>query len=462
MKRTQSRNQIQTIRQELLPPKLRDLFFERAPDGSAAYARSRYKIAYGGRGSSKSWGFGTAAAILATHYPLRVLCVRELQNSIKESVHRLLSDRIGSLGLGSQFIVQQESIKSIKEWTLPDGKKKRSEFIFAGIKTDPRKIKSTEDIDLCLVEEAETVSESSWRQLIPTVRAKGSEIWICFNPREVKDPTYQRFVLRTPPRTRRVKINWDDNPWFPAELELERVYALQLIAEAKDDDERSQAQQDYDHVWNGDCQSHSNAAIFRRRVVVEEFDDPAQHLGVRMFYGADWGFANDPTTLIRFWVTDHTEAVRLPDGTTQTVDIQELWISHEAFGYRVENDEIPKLFDTVPGARDWPIKADCARPETISHVGNLGFNITGAEKWPGSLEDGIHHLKAFRKIHIHNRCKKIAEEARLYSYKVDRVTNEVLPIVVDKWNHGWDAVRYGLDGFIQRRGVEGLWGRLGE
>lgn len=427
---------------ELLPPKLRDLFFRRGPDGKAVFVPSRYKSARGGRGSAKSWGFTGVAVTLGAIRPLRIMCVREVQNSIQESVHRLLSDRIDALNLAPYYDVQKQVIYGANG----------TEFIFAGIRTDPRKIKSTEGIDICLIEEAESVSEQSWEILIPTIRKLGSEIWVVFNPREEKDPTYKRFVLRPPPDCRSVIMNWDDNPWFPPALELERQYALRLIAEATDDDERAQAQADYDHIWEGACQRNSQAAIFRRRVVIESFEDPPE--GTRLHFGADWGFANDPTALIRFWISDHQDA----DGT----DYQELWVSHEAFGYRVEIDETPKLFDTVPSVRNWPIKADSARPETISYLARQGFRIESAEKWPGSVEDGIAHVKAFRRIHIHSRCKHVQEEARLYSYKVDRVTSEVLPIVVDKYNHGWDGIRYGLDGYIQRRGVAAQWARLAQ
>jgi phage terminase large subunit len=444
---------------ELLSPKLRALFFRPGANGSAIYVPSRYKVALGGRGSTKSWGFATVAAILGSQRPLRVLCVRELQNSIKESIHKLLGDRIDALGLAPYYDVQEQGIYG----------RFGTEFIFAGVKNDPAKIKSTEGIDICIVVEAEKISEASWRTLIPTIRAPGSEIWIEYNPREETDPTHQRFGLRMPPSCRRVHINWSDNPWFPRELELERQYALQLINEATDDDERAQLQADYDHVWEGECQTRSDAAVFRRRVVVETFpDDPPER--TRIHYGADWGFANDPTALVRFWVTEH-------DGGAQ-----ELWISHEAFGHHVEIDELWKLFagrdralaeqlkqwkpeddrkfPGVPGARQWPIKADCARPETISYMRRQGFNISAAEKWQGSLEDGIEHIKGFRRIHIHSRCKRLQEEARLYKYKVDRITGEVLPVIVDAHNHGWDAVRYGLDGYIQRRGVAGVWSRL--
>jgi phage terminase large subunit len=137
-----------------------------------------------------------------------------------------------------------------------------------------------------------------------------------------------------------------------------------------------------------------------------------------------------------------------------------LYIDHEAYSVGCELDHTDALFDCVPGARDWPIKADSARPETISFMRRRGFNIAAAEKWPGSVEDGIAHLKAFRRIIVHERCPRTAQEARLYSYKIDAKTGQVLPKIVDAHNHCWDAVRYALDGFIQARGGLGIWARL--
>jgi phage terminase large subunit len=433
---------------ELLSPKLRDLFFRPGPNGSAEHIPSRYKVPYGGRGASKTWGVTGVAVAMGAIKQLRFLCTREYQSSIKESVHQVLSSRIIDLGLAPYYDVTQEAIRG----KIRDADGRRTEYIFAGIRTDPAKVKGTEDIDVCLLEEAEKVSRESWKFLVPTVRNRrgGSEIWAIFNPQDEKDPTYQKFVAHPPPIARVAKLNYYDNPWFPADLELDRQDLLRQIREAADDDERTQLQQDYDHIWEGECQKRTDASVFRRRVVIEPFGDPDPNLQLRLFFGADWGFANDPTALVRMWVTTNEDKS------------EELWISHEAYGWRVSNDEIPQLFDSVPGSRLWSIKADCARPETIEHVAKFGFSIEAAEKWPGSLEDGIAHVQAFRRIHIHPRCKHLQEEARLYSYKIDRVTGEVLPIVLDKWNHGWDAVRYGLDGFIQRRGAMGVWEGLGK
>ena len=127
----------------------------------------------------------------------------------------------------------------------------------------------------------------------------------------------------------------------------------------------------------------------------------------------------------------------------------------------IELDHMPEFYDGVPGARGWPIMADCARPETISYIRRQGFNIEAAEKWAGCVEDGIAHIRGFEQIVIHERCKHMIDESNLYSYKVDAKTNQVLPVVVDKHNHCWDAVRYGLDGYIQRRGNLDAWKRLG-
>jgi PBSX family phage terminase large subunit len=237
---------------ELLPPKLRDLFFRPGLNGGAEYIPSRYKVAHGGRGSGKSHGFARTAVALATVRKVRVLCAREVQSSIRESIYRLLSDIIYALGLAAYFDIQRETIYG------PHG----SEFIFAGIKSDPGKIKSAEGIDICLVEEAHNVTDESWSILIPTIRKPGSEIWVCFNPTLDKQPTYKRFIVETPPQCRRVEINWRDNPWFPSVLELERQYALKRIADANDDAGKAALRALYDHVWEGKTLKYATGAFF--------------------------------------------------------------------------------------------------------------------------------------------------------------------------------------------------------
>lgn len=387
------------------------------------FAPRRYKVFYGGRGSSKSWSVARVLVILAHTQKHRIGCFRELMNTIADSVHRLLRDQIEAMGLLPWFDISQASIRS---------RVTGSEFLFKGLRHNAAEIKSTEGITIAWIEEAQLVGKDSWELLIPTVRVDGSEIWVTFNPIEESDPTYQRFVVNPPPEATVVKVGWQDNPWFPKTLDDERRYMLHADPEA------------YEHVWNGACRRTSESVIFKGRYAVETFEAPA---GTRFYHGADFGFANDPTVLIRCYTTG-----RAPN--------EELWVDHESVGYAVEIDDTPELFDRIPTARQWPIHADSARPETISYLKRQGFNISPAEKWTGSVEDGIAHLKGFKKIHIHERCRNLQQEARLYSYKLDRVTKEVLPIIVDKHNHSWDGLRYSLDDFIRNRNVLEIWKRL--
>jgi len=293
--------------------------------------------------------------------------------------------------------------------------------LFKGLQRSIQEIKSTEGINICWVEEAQSISETSWEILIPTIREEGSEIWISFNPQQAEDPTYQRFVVNTPPDSVLKKVNWDQNPHFPEVLDRERRYMLQVDPEA------------YQHVWEGFCRQISDAVIFRGRFEVGRFDSPPE--SVRLHYGLDFGFSQDPMALVRCWMRDN-----------------KLYIDQEAYGIGVELDDIAEFIDSVPGASQWPIKADSSRPETISHAKRRGFNVAAAQKWKGSVEDGIAVMKGFEKIVIHERCNHTAEEFRLYSYQIDKQTNDILPKIEDKHNHCIDAIRYALDGYIKRPG----------
>ena len=154
----------------------------------------------------------------------------------------------------------------------------------------------------------------------------------------------------------------------------------------------------------------------------------------RFFFGCDWGFSNDPCALVRSYIQDNI-----------------LFIDQEAGGVGIEFEQLkPFLFDKVEGSEKWNIYADCARPETISYCKRLGYKIESAPKWAGSVEDGIEYLKSFKKIIIHPRCKQIVEEMGFYSFKTDRITGEPLPIIVDKYNHYIDALRYSLSKYIKK------------
>ena len=380
------------------------------------FSPARYKVAHGGRGSGKSWGFARALLIQAAEKRLRVLCARELQMSIADSVHKLLSEQVDALGLGPFYEVQQSTIKG----------RNGSEFLFSGIRSNVTKLKSMEGLDRVWVEEAEKVSDDSWQVLIPTVRSPGSEIWVSFNPSEENDPTYQRFVAHPPPNAVVVEVNWSDNPWFPETLNAEREYLYRVDPEAAD------------HVWGGKTRRMTDAQVLRGRYRVEAFDPLPEWDGP--YYGADWGFSVDPTALVKCYVSGRV-----------------LYVEHEAYGVGVEIDRTPQLFDSVPGGREHVIRADSARPETISYMQRNGYSqMIAATKGPGSVEDGVEHLRSYEAIVLHPRCTHAAEEARLWSFKTDRLSGDVLPELLDKHNHVMDALRYALEPLV-RRGPGAGW-----
>ena len=378
-------------------------------------APRRYKGAYGGRGSGKSHFFGEC--IVEEHLRIpghRTVCIREVQKSIERSSKQLIVDKISKFNLNSLFDVQDQLIKT------PGG----GLIIFQGMQNHTAdSIKSLEGFDRAWIEEAQSISAYSWRMLRPTMRKAGSEIWASWNPASPDDPIddFFRGSGSDRPDLIAVRANWSDNPWFRSgTLPTERI-----------EDQRARPDE-YGHIWEGDYVSITDAIIFRNRVSVEDFKTPDD---MRFYYGVDWGFAKDPTAAVRCFVSDGC-----------------LYVDHEAGGVGIELDDTPAVLSQIPGALDWPWKADGARPETISFLANrFGFRISAAKKWPGSVEDGVARLKSFKRIIVHPRCKRVAEEFRKYSYKVDKRTEEVLPVIADAWNHWIDALRYALDGVIQNR-----------
>ncbi len=371
----------------------------------------RYKVFHGGRGSGKSFAVAEGLIFLADMAQIRVLCCREIQNSIKESSYQLLKDTAERLGIASHFRFTETSILN----------RNGSRFIFKGLNRNEQSIKSTEGVDICWVEEAQTVSEKSWETLIPTIRKADSEIWVTFNCLNADDPTTQRFINNPPPEAYVRKVNYNENPFFPEPLRKEMEWCKKTDYEA------------YLHIWEGFPRTFSDAQIFRGKYTVEPFSDELAAGAPRLFLGADHGFANDPSTLVRCFIVG-----------------RKLYIDYEAYGVGVEINELRALYSSVPGFDRWTIYADCARPETNSYLTKQAhLRVIGAEKWQGSVEDGIAYLRGFEQIVIHPRCKHTADEFRLYSYKTDKLTNEVLPIPLDKNNHCIDALRYALGTYIR-------------
>ena len=365
---------------------------------------ARYIAVKGGRGSGKSRSVATALNLRAAAKPLRILCVREIQKSIRDSSKRLLDDDAERNGLSSFYTSLETEVRGANG----------SLFLFAGLRSNIDSIKSMEGIDICWVEEAQSVSKTSLETLIPTIRKPGSQIIFTWNPKHETDPIEEMFGRDDlPPDTRLKTVNYVDNPWFPDVLQKEADYDL------KRDPEK------YNHVWMGGYLRNSESRVFRNWTV-EEFEAPADAL---FRLGADWGFASDPSVLVRCHIVG-----------------RKLYIDYEAHMVGCEIMDLPSLFMSVPGAEKWPITADSARPETISHMRNNGFpKIQAAVKGPKSIEDGIEWLKSFD-IVVHPRCRHTIDELTMYSYKTDPLTQLVLPLLEDKNNHIIDALRYACEG----------------
>lgn len=366
---------------------------------------ARYKVAWGGRGGAKSWNFARALIIKAAENPLRILCGREIQKSIKDSVHQLLSDQIEEMGYESHFEITKQEINGING----------SKFIFSGLSDQTAlSIKSMEGIDIAWLEEANQITKRSYQLLIPTIRKKDSEIWISFNPDLEEDETYQRFIINPPSNAVVKKVSYLDNPYFPEVLREEMAYLAKVDPDA------------YSHVWLGNCVLHSDDQILSGKTTIQEFIPETDWNGP--YFGADWGFSQDPTTLVKCWIHGRS-----------------LYIEKEAWGLGVDIDATPSLFDSIPNSRQFSIIADSARPETISYMNKHGFRIQAAQKGAGSVEDGITHLRSFEEIVIHPDCVHTIEESRLYRYKRDKLTDQVTTKIIDANNHMIDAIRYAVE-----------------
>jgi phage terminase large subunit len=373
--------------------------------------KKRYRVLRGGRGAAKSWSIARVLILTTLVAAERWLCAREFQKSIAESAHRLLADQIDTLGLGRYFEVTNQSITS----------RCGGEFIFEGLFANASKLKSLEGLDGCWVEEAAKVSAASWELLIPTIRKPGSQLLVNFNPEDEEDPTFKRFVTSPPPEAEVIHVTYADNPWFPEELAREREYLLRVDPDA------------HAHVWEGECQTHSDAQVFKGKWSVAGFEPAPDWSGP--YFGADWGFAHDPTALVKLWVHERV-----------------LYVEREAYGVGVDIDKTPALFRRIDGADREVIRADNARPETISYMRQHGFpRLRPCEKWKNCVEDGIAHLRSYERIVVHSRCTHAAQEMRLYSFKVDKLSGNVLADVEDKHNHTVDAMRYAVEPLIKRR-----------
>ena len=379
------------------------------------FKKSRYKVLYGGRGGAKSWGIARALLILGAKNPIRILCAREFMTSMRDSVHKLLCDQIEALGLMGFYEITQASIRG----------QNGSEFSFVGLKNNVANVKSYEGVDICWVEEAQTVSRLSWNVLIPTIRKEGSEIWVSFNPELETDETYQRFVAQPPQDCITMRVNWSDNPWFPETLRIEK------------DALKNRDEEAYNQVWEGLCRQTVDGAIFAKEMQQAEKDGRI----TRVPYDAtkpvhaifDLGWSDSTAIWFLQFVGMETRLIRYLEGSQQTMSFY--LATMQTFGY---------VYDTIWLPHDAENKTLAAAGRSIDDiVRGAGFKTQILPRVP--IVDSINAART-----IFPNCYFDREHAadgltclRHYRYDVDPNTKQFSRSPLhDHYSHGADAFRY--------------------
>jgi phage terminase large subunit len=392
----------------------------------------RYKVAYGGRGAAKSQSFARALLTLGAAQKLRILCTREVQKSIKDSVHKLLGDLIESMGLGKFYEVLETEIRG----------RNGTEIIFAGLRGQTvESIKSYEGVDVAWVEEAQAVSKRSWDILIPTIRAENSEIWVSFNPDMDTDETYKRFIERKPTGAIVVKMNWQDNPWFPAVLNQERL-----------DCQRTQPD-DYDNIWEGKPKTVVAGAIYAKEMA-QMIDDgrvrPVPYdplLPVHTIWDLGW---NDSMVLLMVQKP-------LPSVVNVINYIEDSFLTYadykrdmDALGYRWGSHWLPH------DARNKDPKSGMSTVQVLRKLGLRNLRVIGRS----DVEQGIRNARMlFPRVYIDSTERKrptghlggarLIECLKRYRRNVPSTTGEPSTPVHDEYSHGADAWR-GLANIVDR------------
>ena len=374
----------------------------------------RYKVCYGGRGGAKSWGIARALLILGAKSQQRILCAREFQTSIKDSVHKLLCDQIDSMGLTGFYEITDKSIRG----------KNGTEFFFVGLRNNVTNVKSIEGVDICWVEEAQTVSKTSWNVLIPTIRKEKSEIWVSFNPELDTDETYQRFVLHSPENCKVVKINWSDNPWFPETLRIEKDALRDRDIEA------------YNTVWEGLCRQTVDGAIFAREIQMAELEERI----TRVPYDAtkpvhavfDLGWSDATAIWFVQFIGMETRIIRYIEDSQKT--ISDYLAKMQTYGY---------VYDTLWLPHDAENRTLAAAGRSIDQiVRSAGYKTKIIPRTP--IVDSINAARTlFRNCWFdRDNCYDGLQCLRHYKYDVDPETKQFSKNPLhDQYSHGADAFR---------------------
>lgn len=392
----------------------------------------RYKVARGGRGSAKSWSFARALLILGSQSRLRIACFREVQKSIADSVHKLLSDQIQMLGLGNEYQILNDTIRNTRNGT---------EFLFAGLSDKTAEsIKSFEGVDIAWVEEGQAVSKRSWSILIPTIRKDSSEIWVSYNPDLETDETHQRFTIDPPQDCISVLVNYSDNPWFPQVLEQERLECKRKYPK------------DYPNIWEGKCRPAAEGAIYydemesvvtNNQIINLPYDPKLKvHVVVDLGWNDAMAIGLVQKNLSEIRIIEYIEDThrKLTDYSQELRDKRYNWgkmfIPHDGYN------------EDVKAASAYRILTD------------LGWDIPDREEL---IELGIESgIKAAREIFPRcyfnkDKTTRLVECLKRYRRVVPRNTNEARAPLHDEFSHGADMFRYLAIAEPQMRNEEHNW-----
>lgn len=380
----------------------------------------QYKVIYGGRGSGKSWGVARALLIKGVQKRLRILCTREVQKTIDQSVHQTLKDQIELLGLNSEYQVFNTYIRG----------RNGTEFSFNGLSDETSaSLKSFEGVDICWCEEADSITKRSWDILLPTIRKADSEIWVTFNPQLESDETYQRFVKNPPPNCKVVKMNYDDNPWFgetalPAQME----HAKNTLRE-----------EDFNHIWLGECKPAVEGAIYfnaMSQMVNDNRIRPVPHdASLKTHVVFDLGFNDAMAIILAQKVASEIRIIHYIEGRQRTLadysaELRELrlggqrcnwgklYLPHDGFSKRHQTG---KSDEEVLVALDW----------SVARVDNI------------PVKNGIDKAQSmFPRVFIDERCERLIECLKRYRWNISQKTNEGVAPLHDEFSHGADVFRY--------------------
>jgi phage terminase large subunit len=379
---------------------------------------SSFKVAEGGRGGGKSYTYAIMCCILAIKSKKKILCVRQFESSLSESVYPLIQEMANKYFSG-KFTFYKDRIETSNG----------SKIIFSGLDRNIGSIKSIPNIDICWIEEGSYIKASAWDILVPTImRNRNAEIWVSMNFDNEDDIIFREFfdkeTLKPLDRkdTLYCHINYYDNPFISEKL-IELAHRMR-----KNDYDK------YLHIYEGGLNKVSEAQILSGKWFVDNFKTPDN---VVFYHGLDFGFSIDPNVWSRCFIIG-----------------RDLYIDKAEYSYKTDYEELIKRMEKLPWKtwKTWKTYADSARPEGAYYLHKKGYEVSSVGG-KSSIEAGIEFLRSFDKIIIHESLKELINEAKNWKYKIDPRTGDITPIIIDKHNHGWDSIRYALKKLIAGNGA---------